>query len=81
MEEKASHLKRGLTLVTLFTLLTGAMVGMAWAVLANVILDRGGPAAIISLLIAALFTLFVGLCFAELCSMMPVAGGRPSAVF
>jgi len=75
MDEKASTLKRGLTLVTLFTLLTGAMVGMAWAVLANVILDRSGPANIVSLIIAAIFTLFVGLCFAELCSMMPVAGG------
>lgn len=75
MEERPSSLKRSLTLVTLFTLLTGAMVGMAWAVLANAFLDRGGPAGIISLFIAALFTLFVGLCFAELCSMMPVAGG------
>jgi basic amino acid/polyamine antiporter, APA family len=75
MEEKPTNLKRGLTLVTLFTLLTGAMVGMAWAVLANVFLDRGGPASIISLIIAAVFTLFIGLCFAELCSMMPVAGG------
>jgi len=75
MQEKPSNLKRGLTLVTLFTLLTGAMVGMAWAVLANVFLDRGGPASILSLIVAAVFTLFVGLCFAELCSMMPVAGG------
>lgn len=75
MEEKPTTLKRGLTLVTLFTLLTGAMVGMAWAVLANVILDRSGPANILSLIIASIFTLFVGLCFAELCSMMPVAGG------
>jgi amino acid transporter len=75
MEEKLTTLKRGLTLVTLFTLLTGAMVGMGWAVLANVILDRSGPANILSLIIAAIFTLFVGLCFAELCSMMPVAGG------
>ena len=75
MQEQPTNLKRGLTLVTLFTLLTGAMVGMAWAVLANVFLDRGGPASIISLIIAAVFTLFIGLCFAELCSMMPVAGG------
>jgi APA family basic amino acid/polyamine antiporter len=75
MEERPTQLKRSLTLVTLFTLLTGAMVGMAWAVLANAFLDRGGPAGMISLFIAALFTLFVGLCFAELCSMMPVAGG------
>ena len=75
MQEKPTNLKRGLTLVTLFTLLTGAMVGMAWAVLANVFLDRGGPASILSLIVAAVFTLFVGLCFAELCAMMPVAGG------
>ncbi len=75
MEQQPTNLKRGLTLVTLFTLLTGAMVGMAWAVLANVFLDRGGPASMLSLLIAAAFTLCVGLCFAELCSIMPVAGG------
>jgi amino acid transporter len=75
MEQKPTNLKRGLTLVTLFTLLTGAMIGMTWAVLANTILDRGGPAGIIGLVIAGIFTLFVGLCFAELCSMMPVAGG------
>jgi amino acid transporter len=75
MEQQPTNLKRGLTLVTLFTLLTGAMVGMAWAVLANAMLDRSGPAGMIGLLLAAIFSLFVGLCFAELCSMMPVAGG------
>lgn len=75
MEAQPSNLKRGLTLVTLFTLLTGAMVGMAWAVLANALLDRGGPAGMIGLLIAAGFSICVGLCFAELCSIMPVAGG------
>lgn len=73
--EKQSSLVRGLTLVTLFTLITGAMVGMAWAVLANVLLDRAGPAVMISLAVAAVLSLFVGLCFAELCAAMPVAGG------
>jgi APA family basic amino acid/polyamine antiporter len=73
--EQPSNLKRGLTLVTLFTLLTGAMVGMAWAVLANAFMDRSGPAGMIGLVLAAVFSIFVGLCFAELCSMMPVAGG------
>ncbi|NMB66078.1 MAG: amino acid permease, partial [Spirochaetes bacterium] len=70
-----SKLKKGLTLATLLTLVTGAMVGMAWAVLINVFLDRAGPAVIISLLVASILTLFVGLCFAELCSAMPYAGG------
>ncbi|HDP80589.1 MAG TPA: amino acid permease, partial [Spirochaetes bacterium] len=73
--EKESKLVKGLTLVTLFTLITGAMVGMAWAVLANVFLDRAGPAVLISIAVASVLTLFVGLCFAELCSAMPYAGG------
>jgi len=73
--EKENKLTRGLTLFTLFTLITGAMVGMAWAILANVFLDRAGPAVMISIGVAAILTLFVGLCFAELCSAMPYAGG------
>lgn len=76
MEDGKSGLKRGLTLVTMFTLMTGAMVGMAWAVLANVFLDRGGPAIVISLLIAAVLSIFIGLCYAELCGAMPQAGGE-----
>jgi basic amino acid/polyamine antiporter, APA family len=75
MEEK-SNLVRGLTLVTMFTLMSGAMVGMAWAVLANVMLDRAGPAVGLSILIAALLSMFIGLCYAELTSAMPKAGGE-----
>ncbi|MBU3915300.1 APC family permease, partial [bacterium] len=76
MEETRSGLSRGLTLVTMFTLMTGAMVGMAWAVLANVFMDRAGPAGIISTLIAAVLCIFIGLCYAELCAAMPNAGGE-----
>jgi amino acid transporter len=75
MEQK-STLVRGLTLVTVFTLIAGAMVGMAWAVLANVMLDRAGPAVGFSMMIAAALSLFIGLCYAELCSAMPYAGGE-----
>lgn len=76
MEQSDSGLTRGLTLVTMFTLMTGAMVGMAWAVLANVFMDRAGPAGIISTVIAAVLCIFVGLCYAELCAAMPRAGGE-----
>jgi len=76
MVEKQSKLVRGLTLATMFTLITGAMVGMAWAVLANVMLDRAGPAIGLSIFLAAVFSLFIGLCYAELCSAMPRAGGE-----
>jgi len=76
MLNEKTTLVRGLTIVTMFTLLTGAMVGMAWAVLANVMLDRAGPAVVLSILLAAVFSLFIGLCYAELCSAMPKAGGE-----
>jgi len=71
-----SGLKRGLTLVTVFALVTGAMVGMAWAVLPNVLFGYAGPALLISVLIAAVFCIFIGLCYAELCAAMPFAGGE-----
>lgn len=69
-------LKRGLTLVTVFTLITGAMVGMAWATLPNVLFGYAGPALLVSLIIAAFFCIFIGLCYAELCAAMPYAGGE-----
>ncbi len=71
-----TDLKRGLTLVTVFTLITGAMVGMAWATLPNVLFGYAGPALLVSVLIAAFFCIFIGLCYAELCAAMPYAGGE-----
>ncbi|MCG8566767.1 MAG: amino acid permease [Desulfobacterales bacterium] len=76
MASPSEKLVKGLTLVTLFSLITGAMVGMGWAVLANVMVDRAGPGVMISMALAAVFSLFIGLCYAELCSAMPKAGGE-----
>lgn len=73
---ESSGLKRRLTLVTVFTLITGAMVGMAWAVLPNILFGYAGPAILVSMLIAAVFSIFIGLCYAELCAAMPFAGGE-----
>jgi len=75
MEETAG-LKRSLTLITIFTLITGAMVGMAWATLTNVLFAYAGPALVVSAVIAASFCIFIGLCYAELCAAMPYAGGE-----
>jgi len=69
-------LKRGLTLITVFTLITGAMVGMAWATLPNILFGYAGPALLVSLILAAFFCIFIGLCYAELCAAMPYAGGE-----
>ena len=69
-------LKRSLSLITIFTLITGAMVGMAWAVLPNILFGYAGPALLVSVVIAAIFCLFIGLCYAELCAALPYAGGE-----
>ena len=71
-----SGLKRTLTLGTVFTLITGAMVGMAWATLPNILFGYAGPALLVSVVIAAFFCILIGLCYAELCAAMPYAGGE-----
>ncbi len=76
MAEKKGTLVRGLTIATVFTLITGAMVGMAWATLANTLFAYAGPAVLLSSIIAAFFCVLIGLCYAELCAAMPLAGGE-----
>ena len=76
MTQEKGTLKKGLTLITVFTLITGAMVGMAWATITNVLFEYAGPALILSAIIAAFFSILIGLCYAELCSAMPFAGGE-----
>ncbi len=76
MAQKKGTLVRGLTVVTIFTLITGAMVGMAWATLTNTLFAYAGPAVLLSAIIAAFFCILIGLCYAELCAAMPLAGGE-----
>ncbi|MBN2224534.1 MAG: amino acid permease [Deltaproteobacteria bacterium] len=76
MAEKKATLVRGLTIATVFTLITGAMVGMAWATLTNTLFAYAGPAVLLSAIIAAFFCVLIGLCYAELCAAMPLAGGE-----
>src|SRR4030042_6538732 len=76
MAEKKGTLVRGLTIATVFTLITGAMVGMAWATLTNTLCAYAGPAVLLTAVIAAFFCVLIGLCYAELCAAMPFAGGE-----
>ncbi|MBN1574249.1 MAG: amino acid permease [Deltaproteobacteria bacterium] len=76
MTQEKGKLVRGLTLITVFTLITGAMVGMAWATIIDKLFDYAGPAVILSGIIAAFFSVLIGLCYAELCAAMPYAGGE-----
>ncbi|MCL6649930.1 MAG: APC family permease [Chloroflexi bacterium] len=69
-------LRKTLGLVTLFTLMCGAMLGMAWATLIGQLLAFAGPALILSVIIGAVFCIFIGLGYAELSSALPKVGGE-----
>ncbi len=75
MENQLS-LKKGITLLALFAILTSSMIGMAWATLTAILLGIAGPAIIISICLAAVFCIFIGFCYAELCGALPFAGGE-----
>lgn len=69
-------LKKGITLLPLFAILTSSMIGMAWATLTAILLGIAGPAIMFSISLAAVFCIFIGLCYAELCGALPFAGGE-----
>lgn len=60
-----------------FSLAFGSMIGVGWVTAMGGWLDAAGPAgAIIAFLVGGGLMLFIGLCYAELTPMMPVAGGE-----
>ena len=69
--------KKGLGVVDLFTLGFGAIVGVGWSVtLNNLFINGGGPLqAAVGFIIATIIFIPIALCFGELTSMYPKAGG------
>ncbi|EKN63754.1 amino acid permease-associated protein [Schinkia azotoformans LMG 9581] len=53
----------------------GAMVGAGIFVLSGVAAGKAGPAVIVSFMLAAILEILLGLCYAELSSRYPRAGG------
>lgn len=77
MSENRSQLKKGMGLKDLLALAFGSMIGWGWVMLAGTWVDQGGSiGAIIAFVIAAILTMFVGLVYAELTPMLPLAGGE-----
>lgn len=77
LQEEAGRgtLRRSLGPVNLTTLGIGSVIGTGIFVLTGTAASQNaGPALVISMLIAALACAFAGLCYAELASMIPVAG-------
>lgn len=69
------NLKRDLGWKEATALGTGAMVGAGIFILSGVAAGKAGPAVMIAFVIAAILEIFLGLCYAELASRYPRAGG------
>jgi len=72
--EKPS-LQRQVGLVSLTLIAAGGILGSGWLFSPLLTAQLAGPASIISWIIGALAMLLVALCFAEVSSVLPVAGG------
>ncbi|MFL5595463.1 MAG: amino acid permease [Gemmatimonadaceae bacterium] len=74
-EAGSGTLRRELGPVALVTLGIGAVIGTGIFVLSGVVASQNaGPALTISIVLAGFACVFAGLCYAELASMIPVAG-------
>jgi APA family basic amino acid/polyamine antiporter len=74
-EAGSGTLRRELGPLALVTLGIGAVIGAGIFVLSgNVASQHAGPALTLSMVLAAVACVFAGLCYAELASMIPIAG-------
>ena len=79
MEEEHHGLKRHLGWVQLTAIGIGAIIGAGiFVITGQAAASYAGPAVVLSFIIAALICVFAGLCYAELSSLIPVAGGSYS---
>lgn len=69
------NLKRDLGWREATALGTGAMVGAGIFILSGVAAGKAGPAVMLAFVIAAILEILLGLCYAELASRYPKAGG------
>ena len=76
IDEGQHQLKRHLKGIHLVTIGIGAIIGAGiFVITGQAAALYAGPAVVISFIIAALICTLAGLCYAELASMIPVAGG------
>ena len=74
-EADSNRFKRALGPVSLTTLGIGAIIGAGLFVMTGTAASQNaGPALVLSMLLAGLACAFAGLCYAEMASMIPVAG-------
>lgn len=74
---KSYGLHRDISLTGFFSLAFGSIIGVGWVTALGGWLNQAGPlGAIIAFLIGGTLMLFIGFCYAEVTSMLPLAGGE-----
>ena len=72
-----SRLRKEIGALQFFTLAFGAVVGVGWAVVLGDWLRQAGPlGAILGLLAGGFVVILIGLCYAEVTSIIPASGGE-----
>src|ERR1700691_5650923 len=80
--EGEQSLRRALGPLNLLTLGIGAIIGAGiFVITGQAAANSAGPAIVISFIIAAIVCVFDGLCYAELASIIPIAGGAYSYAY
>ncbi len=75
--ESRPELRRGIGRIGFFALAFGSMIGVGWVTALGTWLEAAGPlGAVLGFLAGGILMLGIGLCYAELCAMLPVAGGE-----
>ncbi|MEM7021965.1 MAG: APC family permease [Pseudomonadota bacterium] len=71
----SGRLKRNIGLVGLTFIAVGGMLGSGWLFAPMLVSQQAGPAAILSWLVGGTMMLLIALTFAEVSSLLPIAGG------
>ena len=72
-----AQLQRGVGARQFFTLAFGSIIGVAWVVVLGTWLDIAGPlGAVLGFALGGALMLLIGLCYAELMTTLPAAGGE-----
>ncbi len=75
--ESTGTLKRAIGSVQYFTLAFGAIIGVGWVIVLGEWLDQAGPlGAMLAFGAGAILMMLIGLCYAEVATLLPVAGGE-----
>lgn len=82
LDEEHHGLKRHLGWFQLVTIGIGAIIGAGiFVITGTASAEYAGPAIVLSFVVASVICIFAGLCYAELSSLIPIAGGSYSYAY